>query len=37
MPKVKIAQVPMYHKNSNAAKYDPVGGLRKLIKKQRNM
>ena len=35
MPKGKVARGPIYNENPNAAGYDPVSGLRKLIKRQR--
>ena len=35
-PKGKVAQGLMSHKNLKAAGYDPVGGLRKLIKRPRS-
>ena len=35
-PMGKLAQGLMYHKNPNTARYDPVGILRKLVKRPRS-
>ena len=35
-PMGKLAQGLMYHKNPNTAGYDPVGSLRKLVKRPRS-